>query len=299
MEMKTRLQMNRTLTELGTSLVMHVLSEAFPVLVLIKMGTALTLVMLLTFLAEVVSTRFAGILSGYPMGAALSLFFMGYEISPQFAAESALYTSLGLIATQTFGFCYYQSSLMAQTQNKTHQILYATFGGLAGYFLAASMLQLLEVSFLSATLLPVLAIVLFNRLFRNAENLEIERKMPISLQALAMRATCTACIIVLITFTANWFGPNWAGLFTAFPMTMLPLLIIIHLSYDSGHVHAILKNFPRGLGALVAYSLAVALCYPTYGIYLGTFIAYGLATLYLVLLRAGEFFGKNWIDKFN
>jgi hypothetical protein len=101
---------------------------------------------------------------------------------------------------------------MAQTQNKTHQILYATFGGLAGYFLAASMLQLLEVSFLSATLLPVLAIVLFNRLFRNAENLEIERKMPISLQALAMRATCTACIIVLITFTANWFGPNWAGL---------------------------------------------------------------------------------------
>jgi hypothetical protein len=82
MEMKTRLQINRTLTELGTFLVRHVLSEAFPVLVLIKMGTALILVMLLTFLAEVVSTRFAGILSGYPMGAALSLFFLGFEISP-------------------------------------------------------------------------------------------------------------------------------------------------------------------------------------------------------------------------
>jgi hypothetical protein len=77
-------------------------------------------------------------------------------------------------------------------------------------------------------------------------------------------------------------------------MTMLPLLVIIHFSYDPGQVHAILKNFPKGLGALVAYSLAVALCYPTYGIYVGTAIAYGLALLYLLLIRAGELFGRNW-----
>ena len=146
---------------------MHLLSETFPTLVLIKMGTAVIMVVLLSFFAEVVSTRFAGILSGYPLGAALSLFFIGYDLSPEFAAESAPYTCLGLIATQMFAFCYYRVSLLAQTRSKALQILCATLGGLAGYFLAATILQPVRVSLLLALLLPILAIALFHHLFRN------------------------------------------------------------------------------------------------------------------------------------
>ncbi len=272
---------------------MNVLSETFSLLVLIKMGTAIIMVMALTFLAEAVSTRFAGILSGYPLGAALSLFFMGYEISPQFAAESARYTCLGLIATQTFGYCYHRSSLLARTRSKAHQILYAAFGGLAGYFLAASVLRSVQVDLLAAVLLAILAILVFHYLFRNADSTNIQRRTQLNLKVLLLRAGFASCIIVLITLTANFVGPRWAGMFAAFPMTLLPLLAIIHFSYDPGHVQAVLKNFPKGLGAAVAYSLAVALCYPSYGIYAGTAIAYGLATLYLVLIRAGESFGGS------
>jgi hypothetical protein len=264
------------------------LSESFPVLALIKMGAAVLMVVVLAYLAEVVSTRFAGILSGYPLGSALSLFFFGYEISPQFAAESAHYTCLGLIATQTFAFSYYQASLMVQRQSKPLQILCATLGGLAGYFFAAAILLSLRVSFLAALLLPILAIAVFNHLFRNTENTKIQTRLPTNRKVLLLRATFAACIIVLITFIADSVGPGWAGMFAAFPMTMLPLLVIIHFSYDPEHVHTVLKNIPKGLGAVVAYSLAVILCYPVCGIYVGTVIAYGLATLYLVLIHAGE-----------
>jgi len=273
---------------------MNVLSEAFSILVLIKMGTAIIMVMVLAFLAETVSTGFAGILSGYPLGAALSLFFMGYEISPQFAAESARYTCLGLIATQTFGYCYHRTSLLARTQSKAHQILYAAIGGLAGYFLAASILRSVQVDLLAAVLLAILAILVFHYLFRSTESSNTQKRTQLNLKVLLLRAGFASCIIVLITLTASFVGPRWAGMFAAFPMTLLPLLVIIHFSYNPGHVQAVLKNFPKGLGAAVAYSLAVALCYPIYGIYAGTAIAYGLATLYLVVIRTVELFGRNW-----
>jgi hypothetical protein len=272
----------------------HAVSETLPIVVLIKMGAAVVMVVLLSFLAEVVSTQFAGIVSGYPLGAALSLFFFGYEISPQFAAESAPYTCLGLIATLAFSFCYYQTSRLQQRRGKVVQIVSAAVGGLAGYFLSVSILQVVRVDFFSALLLPILAIALFHHLFRNAKNAEIQDRIRMSPAVLFIRATFAAFIIVVITFTASSVGPNWAGMFAAFPMTMLPLLVIIHFSYDSEHVFAVLKNFPKGLGAAVVYSLAVTFTYPAFGIYAGTAAAYGLATLYLVLIHAGEWCGKLW-----
>jgi hypothetical protein len=272
----------------------HVLSEALSVGVLIKMGAAVAMVVLLSFLAEVVSTQFAGIVSGYPLGAALSLFFFGYEISPEFAAESAPYTCLGLIATLAFSFCYYQTSLLLQMRRKVVQILSAAIGGLAGYFLSVSILQVVRVNFISALLLPILAIILFHHLFRNARIAEIQDRIRMSPPVLFARAIFAAIMIVLITFTANSVGPNWAGMFAAFPMTMLPLLLIIHFSYDSEHVYSVLKNFPKGLGAAVVYSLAVIFSYPAFGIYAGTAVAYGVATLYLVLIQSSQWWGRLW-----
>ena len=69
-------------------------------------------------------------------------------------------------------------------------------------------------------------------------------------------------------------------------MTTLPLVVIIHYTYDASRVHAVLKSFPKGLGSLVVYTLAVFIFYPLYGIYLGTLTAYGFATLYLVLIQS-------------
>ena len=79
---------------------------------------------------------------------------------------------------------------------------------------------------------------------------------------------------------------KWAGLFSAFPITLFPLILIVHITYDKEHVHTIIKNFPVGLGALIVYSLSVYKSYPIWGIYLGTAVSLMMSTVYLFGLFA-------------
>ncbi|MFZ2447522.1 MAG: hypothetical protein WAW37_14295 [Syntrophobacteraceae bacterium] len=261
---------------------MENLRELLTLMTAVKMGTAIAMVVLLSVLAESAGPRFAGTLSGFPLGAAISLFFMGHDISPRFAAESALYTATGLIATQAFAYCYYRSSLMAMGLNKGLQVLSASFGGLLGYFLAALLLVRLRVNLVVAVLLPVFFILLSSYLFRGVETVRIEKKAGMSPRALIFRSVFAASSIVVITSVAGTIGPGWAGIFSAFPMTMLPFVALIHLTHDPEHAHAVLKHTPRGLGSLVVFALAVSLSYPTLGIYVGTAVSYGFAAVYLV-----------------
>lgn len=258
------------------------LNEVLPLLSFVKMGTAILMVVLLSVLAEAVSPRFAGILSGYPLGAAISLFFIGYEISPQFAAESALYTSVGLIGAQVFAYCYYRTSLLANTLKPIPQVLCSSLGGILGYFVAVTLLRPLRVNAVLALILPSFFILLFIYLFRGVGNTKIHKKTAIRPKVLLIRSVFAALAVALITSTADIVGPDWAGLFAAFPVTMLPFVVIVHFSHAPEHAHTVLKNFPKGLGSLVVYTLAIFAGYPIYGIYAGTAIGYGLATIYLL-----------------
>jgi hypothetical protein len=92
-------------------------------------------------------------------------------------------------------------------------------------------------------------------------------------------------IILIIIATARFVGSRWAGLFSAFPSTLFPLILIVHLTYDKVHVHTIIKNFPQGLGSLITYLLCVSIVYPASGIYIGTLISLAAATIYLLVYR--------------
>lgn len=266
---------------------MMMLNELFSLMTLVKAGAAIVMVVLLSLLAEVVSPRFAGILSGFPLGAALSLFFIGMEINTWFAAQSALFTSVGLIATQVFAYVYYRVVRLASQTGRGMQILCASAGGLAGYFLTAALLRSLRVNIAVGMLLPALSICAFTALFRHVENVRIVKRVSLNAKALMVRSVFAAIAVSIITSAARIVGPDWAGLFAAFPVTMLPFVVIIHATYQQEHVFAVLKNVPRGLGAIIAYCTLVFLFYPTHGIVIGTLIAYAAATVYLVLIQLG------------
>jgi hypothetical protein len=103
------------------------------------------------------------------------------------------------------------------------------------------------------------------------EDVKIVNRVSLNTRALLLRCAFAA----------------WAGLFAAFPVTLLPLVVIIHATYDPEHVFTVLKNVPRGLGAVVAYCAAIFLFYPTRGVVVGTLIAYAVATIYLILIQLG------------
>ncbi len=248
------------------------------ILWLIKLLVTIVVVLSLSSVAEHASPRVAGVLSGYPLGAAISLFFYGYEISPEFASRSAVFTMIGLAATQVFVYCYYKSSLIFQKNN----ILSASTAAIAGYFLASGVLRQASFTLWTALAGVVCAMVFFIYLFRDIKNVTIEKRIRLTPAVLFIRAATAAAMVLLITGVAKWVGPEWAGLFSAFPVTLFPLILIVHFTYSDKHVHTIIKNFPTGLGALIIYVLSVSLSYPRLGIYAGTAVSFAAATAYLI-----------------
>ena len=231
--------------------------ELFQGITLIKMIVGVCMVVGLSVLAEVVSPKMAGVLSGYPLGAAITLFFIGFEVSPHFAAQSSVYTLIGLIATQTFAYSYYTAARFSQNSSKTLNLLFSCIGGLLGYFIASVFLQKMDVHLPSALLLSSLAVLLFIQLFKRVENVPIGKKVKTGIHTLLLRAFVAACIIVVITSSAKAVGPRWAGLFSAFPTTLLPFVLIVHFTYTTEHASTILKNVPKGIGSLIVYTVTV------------------------------------------
>lgn len=251
----------------------------------IPMGVIIVFVVTLSVLAEVLSPRVAGVLSGFPLGGATALFFMGLEISPRFAAESALHASAGIVAILVFTYCYYRGSVLSRKLGRVLQILCACLVGMAGYLAAACVLSFVPGGFLPGFFLPILAILVFARLFKGVENSTIGKRVNMMPGVLLLRALFAACTVTFIISIARMLGPTWAGLFSAFPHIILPLVVIIQFTYDAEHAYAILKNVPKGIVSLVIYCLTVSFGYPVYGIYAGTALGYAMATAYLIAVE--------------
>ncbi|MFZ0612380.1 MAG: hypothetical protein WAM73_09100 [Desulfobacterales bacterium] len=247
------------------------------VLVVLKILVTIVIVVGLSVVAEHVSPRVAGILSGYPLGAAIALFFIGLEVGPDFAAESAVYTIAGLVGSLCFVYAYYR----AARHFKKGTILLSSTAATAAYFAAIAMLQTLGLSKITAVLLTVGATLAFAIIFRDIEDSRIERPVRLTFRVLLLRAVLASGAIVMITGAAKWVGPRWAGLFSAFPTTLFPLILIVHFGYGLRPVNTIIKNFPRGLGALILYALGVSVVYPRCGVFWGTLAAFAAATGYL------------------
>jgi hypothetical protein len=260
----------------------------FGLLATVKILASVLMVVLLSWIAEWAGPRVAGIASGYPLGAAISLFFIGVEVGPAFAARSALFTAAGLAATVSFVGGYLLGLAWAEGRSRWTALIMTVLPALAAYGAAAGILSRIPVSWVSAPLIALGSMVLAGRLFRRIPDTALRQAIKLRPFVTLMRAAFAALVILAVTGAARLVGPGWAGLFSAFPMTMLPLLAIIQLTYQPAHVRTVIKNVPRGLGALLIYTLVVAATYEGLGVAWGTVLGYLAATLYLVALEYGK-----------
>lgn len=250
-------------------------------LLLIKLLVAIAFVMGLSLIAENVSPKVAGILSGYPSGTLITLFFFGLEKSPEFAAESAVYNMIGLVASLSVVYTYYLTSRYFTK----YSILFSTLFSIMGYFVVVWLLHFIEINTYIAILLPMIFSFLCLYLFKDIKNNTIKKKVKLNYKIIFVRAFFASLLILVITTVPRFVGPSWAGLFSAFPVTLFPLLLIIHFTYSKEHAHTIIKNVPIGIFSLIIYSLSVSIVYPLYGIYYGTLISLFGATIYLLIYR--------------
>ncbi len=201
----------------------------------VKLVVAVAVVIGLSLIAERVSPRVAGILAGSPTGSAITLFFIGLQEGPSFAAESAIYNMLGLVAMQAFIYFYYKASLRLN-------VLLSSIIAIAVYFVAIWGLHFIHLNRFVLMAITTASIFLFLYLFKPIRNTRVKDRVRLNVGVLFVRALAAASIILLVTGVARTVGPTWAGLFTAFPTTLFPLILIVHLTYDRQHVHTVIKN---------------------------------------------------------
>lgn len=248
--------------------------------ILLTAGIVLTL----SLIAEHVRPKVAGILSGFPLGFAIILYFYGIEHGADFAAASAVYTMAGFLAILSFAGTYY---VVSSRIPGAAGIAGSTAAAAAVFFAVSMLIQELRLSLPSAAGIALAAMILFAMLFRRIENTTIAARAPFGVRLLALRALIAAVVVLVITAVAGNVGERWAGSFSAFPTTLLPLLLIIHANYGPSHAHTIIKNFPAGLGATFIYLPVVYWLYPVTGVHVGTAAAMLASALYSALMVYG------------
>jgi hypothetical protein len=244
---------------------------------LVKIALAIGMVVLLSLLAERSGPRVAGVMAGYPLGSAIALFFIGYEISPEFAARSAVFTQAGFISN----LCLTAGYLQGQKLPGRTGLLVASVAGVGAFLLAGSLLQRVPGILPLQMTLTALAIAGFSFAYRGLPEQEIQRR-PMTVGTMLVRGVIAAAIVVLVTALAHVLPESWAGLLAGFPFTMYPLLLLMHLAYGPQMVVTIIKHYPVGLGSLMVYAMIVALAYVPLGIYRGTALGFLVATVYLL-----------------
>ena len=259
----------------------------FHTLLIIKILVSIFTVLVLSYIAEALSSKWAGIIGGLPTGSAIMLYFYAMENGLHFASESALYNMIGLIAMQAFLFGYYISPALSRQTN----IFTSTIFGLIFYSLIAFIISKLKVSPQIAVISSLISFFVFIFLFKNIKEINVEKKTKLTLKILSIRSIISTIIIVSITSISYLVGPQWSGIFSAFPATVFPLLIILHLSYGKGIVDAVIKHIPKGLGGLLIFSLGIHIFYSHIGRNFGMMLAFTGTMTYLGLYSVFD----NWL----
>lgn len=250
----------------------------------IKFIVAVSSVVILSDLFERMNPKVASVLSGYPVGVALSLFFFGLENGAEFASQSALFNIVGIVTFLAFITIYYAVAKRVSKFSLVVSTVVATIGFLA----IAYVLQQIAFGILASVTIAMASILFLAVPFSKIREIQTGASVKVTFRSVLIKALVAGSIITLVTTLASVVGPAWAGLLASFPATTLPLMLMVHRKYGAMHLGALLKYIPISSISIVFYVLAVWHFYPINGIYVGTLISYAVATVPILLLFAIE-----------
>ncbi len=250
-------------------------------MLILKIFIAAVIVIGLAELAERTSTKMAGLLAGLPVGSALVLFFYGLDFGAEFVDKVSPYNLLGLSASLSFVLMYYIGS----TMSKKYSLALGLSLGLFSYLLVAYLLSTLHVANALLPALILMSLILFTHLyFSKIKEVSATKKTKPSLLQILGRGSIAVFFVVVANFSPQFFSDEMAGILSSFPSTILPFLLILHLSQGKDMVHSVIKFLPLGYVGVMIYSSVVGSLYIDFGVYWGTLLSLVIATGYLVAI---------------
>ena len=236
------------------------------------------MVLSLTTVAEKVSVKTSGLLSGLPIGSAITLVFFAIEYGVSYVQQTALYNIHGLFAALAFCVGYYISTFYTGK----FEIFFSLMVSFISYIVIAFLLSLIPPHLVFTPLIVYTLLLGCAIYFSKKEDHKIVKTDKVSVFDLVIRSVLTIGIFLIVSSLPKYVPANLAGIFSSFPTILLPLLLIIHFNHSNLQARTIIKNTPFGLTSVVVYSFLVYLTYPTIGIFWGTII--GLVSSVLVIV---------------
>ena len=256
------------------------METTFDISLLVKAAWSAAVVLGLTFVAERVGPRIAGLLSGAPLTAVLVYFFVGRDLGTGYVVEGIPHSISSFTGTLCFVLTYYWVSARLDR--------FSVWGGLGlgivVYFLVAALLHKISFTITSATVLSLSAIALSSRLLQKIRVVRVSRPIRLTAKQLLLRGGLAALLISIVISLAEAVGPHWTGLLVGFPATLLPTYLIIHLTYGKTRTHSMVRNFPIGVTSIIIYIWLIPLTFPAFGVYGGTAACLAVSFVYLACI---------------
>lgn len=259
--------------------------RAMITLLFLKAIVSIAIVVGLSIAAERSGPRLAGLLIGLPLGAGMVVIFTGYEQGAEFAAASAVHMVPGFLTTFVFIYCY---GAIAARQNKggLSGIVMPTLGAHVAYGAAAWGLSQFQIPLVISVPMLCVGVVIVHRMMASLPDNPITARVTFGWKVLAFRAGMATTVIVIITSIAGQVGPQWTGILTAYPITLFPLILVLHITYAGAEVAAVLKHVPFAMGSVTSFCLAIVFAVPEFGLWWGILLGYGAAATYLMTFSA-------------
>lgn len=257
---------------------------------LIKLSASILVIFLLVFIAEKVDVSLSGIFSGFPTGTALLLFFYALDNGVDFSLNSSRYNLAALLAQQMFVLVFYLTSKKVVLSN----IIISSLLAILAFLITIFLLHYLNLTLYAALLIPIISIPIFQQFFRKIPVKQISRTEKLPVKTILFRIIVAIVIILTISELSKFITFKNAGLFSAFPTTVFPTLIIITLSHGREYANSIVRNIPKGHWFIIIYVILINILYPSIGYLWGSIssitLTFSLLLLYILFQR------KSWVN---
>jgi hypothetical protein len=256
----------------------------------------------ITIIAEKKSPKIAGIMMSLPVITFLSLLFMAISQGADFSSKAAVWNPIGAIADLVYmglftvgtglpGYIQKNTGRRESKYGKNEKIIEILAGllfGFTGYFffiLVSSKFQIAS-GWISLAYLWISAIV-FYVLFKRLKEIKLEKPQLVSAKEILFRGLFGGGVVAAVVILGDSAGHMWGGLFSSFPGTITPVLVLLHLKNGKDMSCCVIKSAPIGLSGTGLYSCMVWLLYPVYGIIMGTLVSYLAVFVFLFVLFFG------------
>ncbi|HCL91033.1 MAG TPA: hypothetical protein DHW70_06905 [Candidatus Atribacteria bacterium] len=253
--------------------------------IIIKILISMIIVIIFAEISTRINPVLGGVLSGLPLGAGLSVYFISYKESIPFLVNGIPWAIVALASSILFCLSYFIIGEYFRLNNKLLSITLCSLGGFASFFISGYFINRLKLGLFSAIILFV--IIYFINIFITkripvVSNYKKQKKTSIS--TFLLRGLLAGIIISLFTEIASIGGSKWAGILSSFPSTLFALLVVLHFEGDNKIYPAVIYGFSFSISTLAIFYLLCWYLLPILGLNQGFILIYFMSILYLFII---------------